>query len=136
MCVQAASWGLGHTPLGPGGLGNTSESPRETVGTLDQCQEGKGRVDWEAKKAPGKGSAEERPKEALLLPLLPELQSPRASEPHMIGVSSPVLSGEPPPSLPSRYKLSFLLLCHCEHGTAAAPAHQESGQGEGLKEEW
>lgn len=95
VCVQAASGGLGHTPLDPGGLGNHSESPRETLGTLDQCREGKGRVDWEAKKAPGQGSAEERRKEALLPSPLPELQSPRASEPHMIGVSSPVLSGSP-----------------------------------------
>lgn len=69
VCVQAASWGLGQPPLAPGGPGITSESPWETVGTLDQCQEGKGRVDWEAEREtarPGHccGEAETDPPQA------------------------------------------------------------------------
>lgn len=131
---QLGAWSA---PSGPRGSGITSESPRETVGTLDQCQEGKGRVDWEAEREPGQGIAAERQKQTLL-----KLQSPRASEPHTTGVSIPVLPGEQqavgnhPPSLTSLCKLSFLLLCHCEQDTAATPSHQESATGGAEREEW
>lgn len=75
VCVQAASWGLGQPPLAPGGPGITSESPRETVGTLDQCQEGKGRVDWEAERErePGQGIAAEAEADPPQAPVAPSL---------------------------------------------------------------
>lgn len=48
---------------GGGGAGKVSESPRETVESLDQA--GKGRVDWEAEKEPGSGVGSSSPLEHL-----------------------------------------------------------------------
>lgn len=54
VCI---AWG------GGGGAGKVSESPRETVESLDQA--GKGRVDWEAEKEPGSGVGSSSPLEHL-----------------------------------------------------------------------